>query len=103
MTAQIAENVVDLPVAVAANQNVGSDTQVAALAAVKAMLGVTVTSKASAVETPTVENVNGAGVAAAAAATTQKATKASKTKSAKATAANTNAKGKRITTGGNWR
>lgn len=63
--AQIAENIVDLPVAVAANQNVGTAAQVDALAANNKLLGVTVTTKAAPVQTLAVENV-GTNVAVAA-------------------------------------
>jgi hypothetical protein len=84
--AQIAENQVDLPVAVAANQNAGTDTAVQGLKAVSALLGLTVTSKASPVQTLAVENINGAGAAAAAvsASSSTATAKAKATKSAKA-------------------
>lgn len=54
---QIAENQIDLPVAIAANQNAGSGAAVQGLAAVKALLGISVTSKAAAVQTPALANV----------------------------------------------
>ncbi|KAE9370415.1 hypothetical protein N431DRAFT_442254 [Stipitochalara longipes BDJ] len=87
ISAQIAENNVDLPVAVAANQQQGTTEQTQANEAVKALLGVTVTSKAAAVQTLSVENV-GVNAAAASVATSSATTKAGKAgKAGKATAA----------------
>lgn len=82
--AQIAQNQVDLPVAVAANQQAGTGEAVQGLAAVNALLGVSVTTKASPVQTLSVENV---GVNAAGAATTTLATQAGAGAKASSTAA----------------
>jgi hypothetical protein len=87
VNAQIAENQVDLPVAVAANQQQGTAAQVAAVKA----LGISVTTKASPVQTLAVENVNGSGAAAVAASTSTSAAKASATAKAKATKATSSA------------
>jgi hypothetical protein len=49
---QIEQNIKDLPVAVEANQNAGADSAVQNKAAVDALLGLTITSSASPVQTP---------------------------------------------------
>jgi len=66
---QIAENQIDLPVAIAANQNAGSGAAVQGKAAADALLGISVTSKASPVETPALENVGSNAPVASAIAT----------------------------------
>jgi len=95
VTAQVAENNVDLPVAVAANQQQGTTEQTQANEAVKGnslsllsvLLGITVTSKAAAIQTLSVENV-GVNAAAASVATSSATTKSGKAgKAGKATAA----------------
>ncbi|PMD46264.1 hypothetical protein L207DRAFT_577133 [Hyaloscypha variabilis F] len=87
VTAQVAENNVDLPVAVAANQQQGTTEQTQANEAVKVLLGITVTSKAAAIQTLSVENV-GVNAAAASVATSSATTKSGKAgKAGKATAA----------------
>jgi len=75
---QIAVNQVDLPVAVAANQNAGTNEAVQGLAAANALLGISITSKASPTQTLAANAGNGAAAAAAttAATTTSKAAKA---------------------------
>ncbi|KAH8772199.1 hypothetical protein BGZ57DRAFT_740882, partial [Hyaloscypha finlandica] len=75
VTEQIAENNVDLPVAIAANQQQGTAAQIQANEAVKVLLGLTVTSKAAAVQTLAVENVgvNAAGASVATSSATSKA------------------------------
>ncbi|KUI59668.1 hypothetical protein VP1G_06903 [Cytospora mali] len=52
MLSQVQQDQKDLPAAVAANQNAGSDEAVKNLAAVKTLLHLSVTSKAAAVQTP---------------------------------------------------
>ncbi|PQE12217.1 hypothetical protein CJF31_00000397 [Rutstroemia sp. NJR-2017a BVV2] len=76
--AQVQQNNIDLPVAIAANQNAGAAEQ--GFAAANALLKESVTSKASPVQTLAVANINGAGAAAA-------ATSSSSSAAAKATAA----------------
>lgn len=102
--AQIAENQVDLPAAVAANQQQGTDQAVKGLAAMNgmyiplyhftpltypALLGITVTSKAAAVQTLSRENIgtNAAVATSVATAKASKATAASSSATAKAAAA----------------
>jgi len=65
---QIAENNVDLPVAIAANQVQGTPEQIAANAKVNQLLGVSVTSKAAPVLTPAAAIGNDAAAATATAA-----------------------------------
>lgn len=80
---EIQENQVDLPAAVAANQNAGTDEAVQGLAAVNTLLGLTITSKAAPVQTVAVENNNSAAAVATDAATIS----ATSSKAPKATAA----------------
>lgn len=74
---EIAQNQIDLPAAVAANQNAGTGEAVQGLAAVNSLLGLTVTSKAAAVQT----------VAVATSSATSKAGKGTKATAAAASAA----------------
>jgi hypothetical protein len=78
---QVAVNQADLPVALAANANAGTPEAVENLAVVESMLGITVTTKASPVETPDV--VINAPASSANVTTTTSAKKAAKTKGAK--------------------
>lgn len=78
---QIAQNQIDLPAAIQANQNAGSTSAEQGLAAVNALLGITVTSSAAPTQTPDAA-VAGTATAASSASTT----KASKTKTSSAAA-----------------
>ncbi|CZR57072.1 related to gEgh 16 protein [Phialocephala subalpina] len=84
INAQIEHNQADLGAAITANQNAGSDTGLANAKAADALAGLSITSKAAAVQTPAVDISGGA---AAAAATTAATTKAGKGSKATATAA----------------
>lgn len=73
--AQIQQNKVDLGVAVAANQKDGTAEQLAADTNVKQMLGLSIVSKAAAVQTPAAVAASGVASSSAAAATTSAAAK----------------------------
>lgn len=95
--AQIAQNQVDLAAAVAANQVQGTPEQQAAVKAAEVLGGVSVTTKASPVQTLAVVNVNGAATAATTSAKASKAAKATGT----AKAGNTGAKNGKDTAAAN--
>lgn len=80
VNAQVQQNQVDLPAAIAANQNAGTEDMVAAEAAVTKLIGASIVSKAAVVQTP--------ALAAAGAATTT-------TSSAAAATTTTTKKGKK--------
>lgn len=100
VTAQIAENQVDLPVAIAANQQQGTPSQIAAVANAAVIAGApSITTKASPVMTLAVSNVNGVGAAAAVSSVSTstsaaKATKASKSAASASATAASSKKGK---------
>ncbi|PSR97210.1 hypothetical protein BD289DRAFT_362712 [Coniella lustricola] len=77
---QVQQNQVDLPGAIAANQNFGTDEMVAAEAAVTKLIGNSIVSKAAAVQTPALV---ASGAAAAAAATTTSSAAAATTTTSK--------------------
>ncbi|KAM3075501.1 hypothetical protein ACMFMG_007647 [Clarireedia jacksonii] len=88
--AQVQQNNVDLPVAIAANQNEGAAAK--EFAAANALLKASITSKASPVQTLSLENVNVAGAAAATSSSSSSAA-ATKATATAATKGNGNAKG----------
>ncbi|KAF8866819.1 hypothetical protein BDZ45DRAFT_667495 [Acephala macrosclerotiorum] len=94
INAQIEHNQADLGAALTANANAGTDTGLANAKAADALAGLSVTSKAAAVQTPAVDIAGGAA-AAATTATTTKASKGSKATVAAASASTTAATAKK--------
>jgi hypothetical protein len=80
--AQVATNRADLGKAIQANANAGSDSAQQNAAAVSALLGQSVVSKAAPTQTPKVVNNGGAGVANTATATASSAATATTTAAA---------------------